>query len=96
MGLQRISRAYVADDSGLRSIGAASAAGAEALKAAQAIAARADATGRSDYSAAPAIVTVGWQNERRAGAVVRETRRDWRDVRDTVLLRVLAGMRRRG
>lgn len=96
MGLQRVSRSYRADDSGLRELGASASLGTEAVRAAQGMAAKAAATGRGEYSAAPATVTAGWNNERRAGAVVREERRDWRDTRDTVLRAVLEGMRRRG
>lgn len=96
MGLKRISRVYLADDSGLRQIGTSSAIGDAALDAAQAMASEANRTGKGDYGFAPETVTAGWANERRHGAVVWEARRDWRDVRDTVLLNVLAGMSARG
>ncbi|GAP53964.1 hypothetical protein AHiyo6_05290, partial [Arthrobacter sp. Hiyo6] len=45
--------------------------------------------------AAPTTVTAGWANERRAGAIVRESRKDWRDTRDAILLRVADSMKSR-
>ena len=96
MGLHRISRVYLADDSGLRSLGSSSRMGSEAMKAASEIAAAANSAGKGSYSVLPAVVTAGWVNERRMGAVVREVRPDWRDTRDAVLLKVLGSMGRRG
>lgn len=98
MGLHRVpgSKSYMADDSGLKDLGTSAAVGAATLAAAQRLAGNAQAVGRGEYEAKPATVTVGWRNERRAGAVVRESRRDWRDTRDAILLRVADSMRVRG
>lgn len=96
MALRRVSRAYLADDSGLRQLGTSSAVASATLAAAKAMASAAQGLGKGEYSVSPTIVTAGWANEQRAGAVVRETRRDWRDVRDTVLLKVADAMGRRG
>lgn len=94
MALRRVrgSRNYQAEDSGLREIGQSAAMGAEMLSVAQRIAGNAEAVGAGDYEARPATVTVGWQNERRRGAVARESRQDWRDWRDAILVRVVASM----
>ena len=95
MGLQRVSRRYLADDSGLKELGNSSGTAEVAMAAAQDLAARASESGKGEYGADPEIVTVGWMNERRAGAVVWEKRPDFRDSRDAVLVTVLEGMRRR-
>lgn len=87
---------YKADDGGLKDLGTSSATGAATLAAAQRLAGNAQAVGRGEYTAEPATVLAGWANERRAGAVVRESRRDWRDTRDAILLRVADSMRVRG
>jgi len=92
MALHKINKVYSADDSGLKDLGTSSAVGAATLAAAQRLAGNAQAVGRSEYEAKPATVAVGWKNERRAGAVVRESRKDWRDTRDAILLRVAASM----
>lgn len=96
MALRKINKVYSADDSGLKDFGTSSAVGAATLAAAQRLAGNAQAVGRSEYEAKPTTVTAGWQNERRAGAVVRESRADWRDTRDAILLRVADSMRVRG
>jgi hypothetical protein len=82
----------MADDAGLRDIATSSAVGEATLAAAQRLAGNAQAVGRGEYEAAPTTVTAGWANERRAGAVVRESRKDWRDTRDAILLRVAESM----
>lgn len=87
---------YMAEDRGLKDFGTSAALAAASLALAQRLAGNAQAVGRGDYTAGPATVTVGWANERRAGAVVRESRRDWRDTRDAILLRVAASMEVRG
>jgi hypothetical protein len=94
MALRRVpgSRHYQADDDGLREIGQSAAMGAEMLSVGQRIAGNAEAVGSGNYRAEAATVTVGWQNERRRGAVVRESRHEWRDWRDAILVRVLASM----
>lgn len=86
----------MADDIGLRELATSSAVGDATLAAAQQMAGNAQAVGRGEYEAAPATVLAGWANERRAGAVVRESRKDWRDTRDAVLLRVADSMKTRG
>ncbi|MDN4644925.1 hypothetical protein [Arthrobacter sp. PsM3] len=95
MALQRVrgSRSYKADDTGLRELGTTSAIGDATLAAAQLLAGNAQAVGRGEYEAAPTTVLAGWQNEKRAGAVVRESRPDWKDTRDAILLRVADSMR---
>jgi hypothetical protein len=66
--------------------------GKASMEVAQRLAGNANAVGDSKYEAAPAAVTVGWRNERRAGAVVRETEPSWKDARDSILLRVAEQM----
>lgn len=83
---------YRSEDRGFREIGSSPAMSAEMLSMAQRIAGNAEAVGAGDYETDRATVTVGWQNERRAGAVVREARHEWRDWRDAILVRVLASM----
>ena len=98
MALRRVpgSRNYRADDDGLRLIGQSAAMGAEMVSVAERIAGNAEAVGSGEYEAKPATVTVGWQNERRRGAVVRESRQDWKDWRDAILVRVVRSMEMRG
>ncbi|QCB97121.1 hypothetical protein E5206_09410 [Arthrobacter sp. PAMC25564] len=86
----------MADDAGLKELGASSIIGTATMNAASDLARKAQSVGRGEYSAAPMTVVAGWANERRAGAVVRETRRDWKDTRDAVLLRVADSMKARG
>ncbi|MCZ9884149.1 hypothetical protein [Arthrobacter sp. B2a2-09] len=90
------SKSYMADDSGLKDFGTSKAVGDATLAAAKRLAGNAQAVGRGEYEAAPSTVTVGWANDRRAGAVVRESRADWRDTRDAILLRVAEAMKARG
>lgn len=66
------------------------------LKVAQKIARAGAARGRSTYEAKPQRVRAGWRNEARAGAVAREVKKDWRDSRDKVLIRVTEAMKVRG
>ena len=87
---------YRAEERGMREIGASPAMSAEMVAVAQRIAGNAEAVGSGDYESAPSTVTVGWANERRAGAVVRESRKDWRDSRDAILVRVTQAMETRG
>lgn len=98
MALRRVpgSRNYRADDDGLREIGQSAAMSAEMVSVAQRIAGNAEAVGHGKYEADAQTVTVGWQNERRRGAVVRESRQDWKDWRDAILVRTLAAMEMRG
>jgi hypothetical protein len=89
-------KSYMADDSGLKDLATSSAVGEAILAAAQRLAGNAQAVGRGEYEAMPSTVVAGWANERRAGAVVRESRPDWRDTRDAILLRVADSMKVRG
>jgi len=98
MALRKLrgSQSYSADDSGLSELGSNSKVAAAALDAAKRLAGNAEAVGRGKYEAKPATVTVGWKNEQRAGAVVREVDPDYRDARDSILLRVMASMKEVG
>jgi hypothetical protein len=78
---------------GLSEIGRSPGMGALSLKVAQKIAGAASARGRSSYVAKNQSVRAGWQNEARAGAVAREVKKDWRDSRDKVLIRVTEQMK---
>jgi hypothetical protein len=95
MALRKLrgSKSYSADDSGLSELGSNPKVAAAALEAGKRLAGNAEAVGRGTYEAKPAIVTVGWKNEKRAGAVVREVDPDFRDARDSILLRVMASMK---
>lgn len=59
---------------------------------AQRMAGNANAVGDSTYEAASTTVTAGWSNDKRAGAVARESVSHWKDWRDRVLLRVADAM----
>lgn len=83
---------YKPDHGGLREIGSSAAMGAACLEVAQRLAGNAEAVGHGTYEAERSTVTAGWRNERRAGAVVRESRQDWQDWRDAILVRVLHSM----
>ena len=82
--------------SGFRELAQSASVGAAALSAAQRMAGNANAVGDATYEAAPATVTAGWANDKRAGAVVRVVTPHWRDSRDAVLLRVADAMKVRG
>jgi hypothetical protein len=94
MALHRVpgSRRYQAEDRGFREIGSSSAVGAEMVAVAERIAGNAEAVGDGEYEAKPSTVTAGWANERRSGAVVRESDPHWRDSRDAILVRVMQAM----
>lgn len=96
MSLSKVpgSKSYLADSRGLKDFGTSAALAAASLAAAQRIAGNAQAVGRGTYEAAPATVTAGWANERRAGAVVREKEPHYKDARDAILHRVVEAMRR--
>jgi hypothetical protein len=83
---------YRPDYGGLREIGSSSEMGAVCLTVAERLAGNAQAVGSGDYSAERSTVTAGWRNERRAGAVVRESRQDWEDWREAILVRVTRSM----
>ena len=88
-----MSRGYKPDDYGLRKLGESPGMAKASLEVAQRLAGNANAVGESKYEAANSTVTAGWANEKRAGAVVRESEPHWRDARDAILLRVTAAMR---
>ncbi|MFS2090561.1 hypothetical protein [Paenarthrobacter nicotinovorans] len=67
--------------------------GEATLAAAERLAGNAEAVGRGKYEAKPTTVTAGWDNELRAGAVVRETSHDFKDARDSILRRVVEAMK---
>ncbi|MBD1541023.1 hypothetical protein G9E11_01880 [Arthrobacter sp. IA7] len=80
-------------DNGLKKLGQSDAVGKAVLDVAQRLAGNANAVGDSTYEAAPSKVTAGWNNEERAGAVVREVDHHWKDSRDRILLRVAEAMK---
>jgi hypothetical protein len=84
---------YEALPVGLAKLGNSPGVAKATLEAAQRMAGNANAVGDSTYEAAPAKVTAGWNNEQRAGAVVREVQPDWEDWRDRLLLRVAEAMK---
>lgn len=84
---------YEALPLGLRKLGNSPGVAKAVLDVAVRMAGNAEAVGDSTYEAAPAKVTAGWDNEERAGAVVREVERDWEDSRDAILLRVADAMK---
>lgn len=84
---------YTPIEGALREIGQSTKMGTLALQIGQRISGNANAVGDSTYTAAPAKVTSGWDNEKRSGAVVREVEPHWRDWQDAVLVRVLAAMK---
>ncbi|WP_324644156.1 hypothetical protein [Pseudarthrobacter sp. LT1] len=85
---------YEALPLGLRKLGNSPGVSKAVLDVAERMAGNANAVGDSKYEAATAKVTAGWDNEERAGAVVREVEHDWEDSRDAILLRVADAMRR--
>ena len=87
---------YRPERDGIRDLAQSAGMAAASLEAAQRLAGNANAVGDSTYEAAGATVTAGWANERRAGAVVRESVHHWRDSRDRILLRVRDAMSVRG
>ncbi|YCK81404.1 hypothetical protein M1D89_20405 [Arthrobacter sp. D3-18] len=89
----RGSRNYKADDSGLKELGTVESVGEATLAAAKRLAGNAEAVGRGTYEAKPTTVTAGWDNELRAGAVVRETSHEYKDARDSILRRVIESMK---
>ncbi|MFP3579978.1 hypothetical protein SB659_10395 [Arthrobacter sp. SIMBA_036] len=93
MALRKVGKNYFADDAGLKDLGTSAAVGDVTLAAAKRLAGNAEAVGRGKYEAAPATVTAGWANERRAGAVVRERSHVYKDARDSILRRVIESMK---
>lgn len=93
MGLQRVPgvRHYRANPAGLREVGRWSSLGAAALDVARSVAAVAEQLGHGTYEAAAAGVRAGYDNEYRAGAVVREKQPSLRDRKGRVLLTAASG-----
>ena len=91
-----MSKKYEPVNLGLRALALSPGMAKAALEVGQRMAGNANAVGDSKYEAANTTVTAGWANERRAGAVVRESEPHWRDSRDRVLLRVADAMKVRG
>lgn len=89
---QRISRNYVAVNKGFSEIAMDSPMKRAMLAVGKQLEGNANAVGESTYEAESTIVRVGWDNEPRQGAVVRETKAHWRDARDAVLVRVTRAM----
>lgn len=84
---------YKPDDYGLRKLGQSPGMAEATLAVAKRMAGNAQAVGDSKYEAENRTVTAGWANEKRAGAVVRESEPSWEDWRDSILLRVAAAMK---
>lgn len=84
---------YTPDDYGLAKIATSPGMAKATLEVAQRMAGNANAVGDSTYEAAGMTVTAGWANEKRSGAVVRESEAHWRDSRDAILLRVRDAMK---
>ena len=82
---------YRADPAGLREVGRSGQVASAALDAARGVAARAERLGAGRYTAEPAGVRAGWDNEYRAGAVVRESEPSLRDRKGRVLLLAASG-----
>lgn len=92
-----MAKSYKSIEAGLKAVGQSPALGKVALSAArelQALSNQNDPAG--NYEASQKTVTVGWKNERRAGAVVRETTPSWRGRQNRTLARVAGLMKARG
>lgn len=89
---KRLSRTYTAIDRGFKEIMMGPKMKQVSLDVGREIAGNANAVGESTYDASSEIVRVGWNNEPRQGAVVKETKAHWRDARDAVLVRVTRAM----
>ena len=95
MTLRRVpgSRNYFADDSGFQEIALSDEMSDFVVGVAETMAGNSDAVGDSEYEAKRTIVRSGWNNERRQGASVEETKADWKDARDAILLRTADAMK---
>ena len=99
MALKRVpgvSKNYLANDDGFKQISRSQKMQAEMMESGREIAGVAASAGKSEYGVNPATVTVGWDNERRAGATVFESKYHPADWRDSILKRTAAAMARRG
>lgn len=81
--------------SGLREVLASQGMSDASVALAREVAGNAQAVGKSKYVGAPAAVTSGWNNERRAGAVVSESQTHGKDWENAILLRTVSAMQRR-
>lgn len=95
MALHRVpgSRNYWADDDGFKEIALSDDMRSAVLDIANDLAGNAEAVGDSTYEAKSTIVRSGWQNERRQGASVDETKVAWEDARDAILIRTADAMK---
>lgn len=80
---------------GLAEVGRSAGMSAACVAAAQNVASAANQAGTGSYVASPMPVRAGWNNELRAGAVVREVSQSFVDAQNAVLVRVTAGLARR-
>jgi hypothetical protein len=94
MALRKVpgSRNYRADDGGFKEIMQSPGMSKGMVEIAGKLEGNASAVGDSTYESGPTTVRVGWSNELRQGAFVREVTPHWRDSRDAILLRVTAAM----
>lgn len=81
--------------SGMREILASPGMSKASVSVAKELAGNAQAVGHGKYVGAPATVIAGWRNERRAGAVVSETKPHGKDWEDAILKRSAAAMAKR-
>ena len=83
-------------DAGLKELGQSDWMKGVTLDVGRRMAGNANAVGDSTYDAKSKTIRAGWSNEPRAGAVVSEVQKHWKDSRDGVLVRVAEGMKVRG
>lgn len=81
--------------SGLREILSSNLVSDASVALAREVAGNAQAVGKSKYVGASASVTAGWNNERRAGAVVSESVPHGKDWENAILLRTVSAMQKR-
>ena len=86
---------YVPDSRGLAAVGRSQKMSAAMMQTARDVAGVANSVGKSEYDAKPVTVTVGYMNEKRAGAVAYESKPHPADWRDQILKRTAAAMSRR-
>lgn len=90
------SRNYKADDSGFKELGLSKGMKDVMQGVGDRMAGNSEAVGDSTYKAEITPVRVGWNHEKRHGVSVQEVKRDWRDSRNAILVRVSAAMTIRG
>ena len=99
MALKRVpgvSKNYLANDDGFKHLGRSQKMQAEMMESGREIAGVAASVGKSEYGVNPTVVTTGWENERRAGATVFESKFHLADWRDSILKRTAEAMARWG